>query len=356
MSVKVSIIMPIYNAEQFLEKRLSAAVNQTLNYIEIICVNDGSKDNSLGIMEKYQERDSRIKIVDKVNAGYGHAMNIGLANASGEYIAILEPDDFVELDMYENLYQVARSNVLDVVKSNFYKYKAGKDEYYEVLFEQDYNVITSAWERERIIVMQPSIWTAIYKREFLETNGIRFNETPGAAYQDTSFNFKVWVLAKRVMFVKDAYLHYRLDNENSSVNSSGKVFSICDEFYTMESFLKSNLEYKNKFSKILQVEKWDAYKWNLSRVSEEFKSVFEETIAIELIKARYEGVLDSKYFDDMRWYDISRIINDYSNKFGLISEHESSKNMHDDTKKSILFRVGRIVISILRKMKKLLRK
>ena len=92
--------MPIYNAEPFLRQALDSVVGQTLKDIEIVCVNDGSKDSSLSILEEYAAKDSRIKIIDGPNGGYGHAMNTGMASATGEYIGILEPDDYLISDMY----------------------------------------------------------------------------------------------------------------------------------------------------------------------------------------------------------------------------------------------------------------
>ena len=88
--------------------------------------------------------------------------------------------------------------------------------------------------------IKPTIWSAIYRKDFIRENNIRFNETPGASFQDASFNFKVMALAKRVQLIRDAFLHYRQDNENSSVNSPGKVFCVCDEYEEMQRFLDTN--------------------------------------------------------------------------------------------------------------------
>ena len=144
-------------------------------------------------------------------------------------------------------------------------------------------------------------------------NHIDFNETPGASYQDTAFAFKVWVTANRVVFLKDAFLHYRIDNENSSVNSSGKIFSICDEFNAMQAYLNEDVNKRKKFSKILQVLKLDSYSWNLGRIAPEFRDVFRDQIALEFIKADYEGFLDKSYFDNGRWELVQKYLSDYKN-------------------------------------------
>lgn len=114
---KVSIIIPVYNVEKYLRECLDSVIQQTLQDIEIICVNDGSTDNSLQILKEYAQNDSRIKIIDKPNSGYGQTMNVGMQNATGEYIGIVEPDDYVELDMFETLYNTANSLGTYIVNS-----------------------------------------------------------------------------------------------------------------------------------------------------------------------------------------------------------------------------------------------
>lgn len=312
-SIYVSIIMPIYNAERFLHQSLGSVVDQTLKNIEIICVNDGSTDSSLSMMKQYAAEDKRIRIIDKANGGYGQSMNCGLRIAKGEYIGILEPDDFMSKDMLETLYNIAKKNNADVVKSNYFEYKTkdNSNNFLEVLEGLPYDEITSAEENIKIIHMRPCIWSAIYRREMLLKNHIVFNETPGASYQDTAFAFKVWVSAQRVMFVKNAYLHYRIDNDGSSVKSSGKVFNICDEFQSMQAFLNEDAVKRERYSKILQVLKLDSYTWNLERISDDYKSIFQDQIALDFIEAQYEGYLDKDYFDKARWSTVQRYIDSY---------------------------------------------
>ena len=105
---KVSVIIPVYNVEEYLEECMESVIHQTLKEIEILCVNDGSTDHSLQILEQYAKKDDRIRIISQKNGGYGKAMNQGLDAASGEYIGIVEPDDYVPLNMYEDLYRKAK--------------------------------------------------------------------------------------------------------------------------------------------------------------------------------------------------------------------------------------------------------
>ena len=118
MQPKVSIIVPTYNVEKYLAECMETIIAQTLKDIEIICVDDGSTDNSGTILDSYAAKDNRIKVIHKENGGYGKAMNVGLDNASGEYIGIVEPDDKIELNMYETLYLAAEKNNVDFVKGD----------------------------------------------------------------------------------------------------------------------------------------------------------------------------------------------------------------------------------------------
>ena len=163
--IKVSVIVPVYNVEKYLRQCLESLVNQTLREMEIICVNDGSTDSSPQIIEEYMRKDSRVRMISKENTGYGHSMNLGIDSSTGEYIGIVEADDFVNPEMFEELYRLASENQADMVKSDFYYYldkrsrKAGKiakNKCFKVFNVKDDNTI---------LKMMPSIWSAIYKRD-----------------------------------------------------------------------------------------------------------------------------------------------------------------------------------------------
>ncbi|MFR2030199.1 MAG: glycosyltransferase family 2 protein [Collinsella sp.] len=132
---KVSILVPICNVERYLRECLNSLVNQTLREIEIICINDGSTDSSLSIIREYERRDTRIVVIDKPNSGYGDSMNKGIELARGEYIGIVESDDFASLNMFETLYKEAVKNDLDVVRSNYYAHRTKEDSSCDYLIE-----------------------------------------------------------------------------------------------------------------------------------------------------------------------------------------------------------------------------
>ena len=119
---KVSVIVPVYGVEKYIHQCIDSILNQTLDDIEILLIDDGSKDNCPAIIDEYAKKDSRIIAIHKNNGGYGSAMNVGLKNATGEYIGIVEPDDFIDKNMYEDLYNIAMKNSVDIVKSAYWEY------------------------------------------------------------------------------------------------------------------------------------------------------------------------------------------------------------------------------------------
>ena len=264
--IKISIVVPVYNVERYLEQCLDSLINQTLKDIEIICVNDGSTDDSLCILKRYAEVDDRILIVSKVNSGYGHTMNTGMAMAKGEYLAIVESDDFVVPEMFEKLYDAAISNDLDIARGHFYYYnsKENKKNKADLSWVQT-NKVFSPLEDFSPFYQPPSIWAAIFRVSLLKKENIRFLETPGASFQDTSFAFKAYACANRFMMLDEAFLFYRIDNEASSINSTAKVFCVCDEYDEIIKFVsKKNLH--QKLGSLVPKLQYGTYKWNYERL------------------------------------------------------------------------------------------
>ena len=308
---KLSILVPCYNVEKYLPECLDSIVGQTLNDIEIIVINDGSKDSTLDIIKSYAKRDKRIVVIDKENEGYGKSMNRGLDAATGEYVGIVESDDWVESDMFENLVKIADKNKLDVVKSNFYQYTTTngiKNVIHNNLPESDLNHLIYPKQNIGVFFASPAIWSAIYNREFLTKNDIRFLESPGASYQDTGFNFKVFACAKRAYLLPNAWLHYRCDNENSSVKSSGKIFCVCDEYDEITRFFHDRGELDDTMKRIITAARVNTYFWNLNRLTTDARKQFAERFASEYRAYRKSGALNRKYFDNKTWFKLMSIM------------------------------------------------
>lgn len=293
---KVSILIPCYNVEKYIRQCLESVVNQTLQDIEIICINDGSTDSTLEILREYENNDNRIKVISKHNSGYGASMNIGLETAKGEYVGIVESDDYAELDMFEILYNEAKNNTLDIVRSNFYLYNSKLDTN-EKLDQSwvKHNKIYSPIEEELVFFQQPSIWANLYNREFLNNNNIRFLETPGASYQDVAFTFKVYACAKRFKMIENAFLHYRIDNENSSINSTNKLYCVCDEYREIANFVK-NTNRHEAYKYLIPRIKYACYCWNYNHLAKNLRFKFLKQMSKEYRTHILKGEFDKKRF------------------------------------------------------------
>ncbi len=268
---KVSILVPCCNVEKYVEECLISIKNQTLRDIEVICINDGSTDSTLDLINRCTVGDDRFIVINKPNSGYGDSMNLGLGLAKGEYIGIVESDDFIEPNMFELLYENAKKFDLDVSRACYFHLRNGKDEINPCPLLPK-NQVYEPKTITSVFFQVPSIWAAIYKTEWLRQWGINFLATPGASYQDTSFAFKVNLMAKRCMVIEDCLLHYRLHGENS-VKSKGKVFTICNEYAECIRFAKEH-KLSDIAGNIIPAMQYKTYKWNYFRLDPELAHEF----------------------------------------------------------------------------------
>lgn len=309
---KVSIIVPIFNVEKYLKECLDSLANQTLEDIEIICVNDGSTDNSPQILQEYESKDKRIKVINKENSGYGISMNMGLDSASGEYIGIVESDDFADSKMFEDLYSLAKQKDADIVKSDWFEYttstkiarKAGR----MALLPE--NRTLNVKDNPEVLKIQPAIWSAIYKKSFLDENNIRFTETSGASYQDTGFAFKVMCLAKSIVLTDNAYIYYRQDNLNSSVKSTSKVYAICTEYAEITRFLNEHNEIKPYVNTYKLVKEYVNYLWNLKRIDKQFRKEFITKISEIFTTYQENGEITDDFFKKVSKQEFNMLLSD----------------------------------------------
>ena len=310
LTPKVSIVLPIYNAEPFLRECLDSIINQTLKDIEIICVNDGSTDKSLDIIKEYADKDIRIRYIDKPNAGYGQTMNCGIDLATGEYIGIVEPDDFIELNMYETLYNKAKCTNVDFIKGDIYFWwsHTNKRKYSNIISDKNlYNKIQYDLSNKGLTVSAIANCAGIYKHNFLQNSNIRFNETPGASFQDQGFYYQVIFYGKSALFINKPFYHYRQDNSNSSINTLNKVSCIFEEYKFINKKL-NELKHKEKFYPLFYSKMINSYLWNLSKSDNNMFSIFKNKIANELTSAINNG-LSKDIIGDTLWDKISPFIN-----------------------------------------------
>lgn len=205
---KVSLIIPVYNVENYIEKCLNSVVNQTLKDMEVIIVNDGSKDSSKQKIEKYLKKYPRIKYLEKENGGLSDARNYGMQYATGEYIAFLDSDDYVEETMYEEMYNVAQKEAADMVECNFiWEYPDKKREDIGSVYNSKREMV----EKARVVA-----WNKLIKRELLEKTCVKF--PIGLRYEDVEFFYKLVPYLEKVSFVKKCFVHY-IQRGNSIANT-----------------------------------------------------------------------------------------------------------------------------------------
>ena len=216
MGKKVSVVIPIYNVEKYLGECLESVINQTLQEIEIICVNDQSTDNSLRIAKEYEEKDSRIKVIsNKQNGGLSYARNVGTNYAEGEYIYYLDSDDVLEPEALKELYDVALKDNLDVVffDSEMFFEKGIEERPIDLFCARDvYNGIITGRQFlkqcfENGDIREP-VWIQFYKKDFLEKNNIRFYN--GILHEDILFTFQIFMKAERMKCINTVYHKYRI--------------------------------------------------------------------------------------------------------------------------------------------------
>ena len=245
---KISVIVPVYNVEKYLDQCLESIISQTLNDIEIIVVNDGSTDNSLEIIKKFAAKDSRIKVVDQKNGGYAKAVNKGLSLATGEYVAEVDSDDYINPNMYNKLYNIAKEKNVDIVVGRYAEF-VGKDQTFQmfpktfVSSDKENKVLSTdeLYKGNKLDLLgYTAIWSAIYKRELITKYNITLNENV-KCYNDNGFWFRTRAVAKTLYYNDEIMYFYRVD-------VAGQTIKKMNERYPM--LIEEFIDIKNQYKKM----------------------------------------------------------------------------------------------------------
>ncbi|OON97917.1 MAG: hypothetical protein ATN32_05130 [Candidatus Epulonipiscium fishelsonii] len=245
---KVSIIVPVYNVAPYLDKSIRSILNQSLKDIEIILINDGSTDNSLDICKKYAKKDQRIRLINKSNGGVSSARNIGLDISTGNYIGFVDPDDWIDKDMYSIMYEKITEHNCDICLCDYYitdgtrKYKI-KNSLYKKIYKQDELIskiiipmisprYTIPYDNKRI---SPILCTVLYNSKLLKQNNIKFN-TNLVRGEDKIFNIHAIINAKNLVYIsKELYYYFKRMNSATHKyypnNVMKQYYKIIQAFY-----------------------------------------------------------------------------------------------------------------------------
>ena len=255
--VKVSIIVPVYNGEGYIKKCLDSLVNQTLKDIEIIVINDGSKDKTLDILKEYQKKYKNIKIITRENKGIAESRNEGITKAEGRYIAFLDSDDFVDLTMYEKLYQKITSCDFDVVTTYFnFQYE---DKVEKGVIDLKKDILDIKDLKKYFLNMYPVVWNKLYKKELFDD--LKFRDVYA---EDVDILYRILPKIKKMGVVKD-YLYYYYQRENSE-----------SKVYTKKLF-----DYVYNFNDLY---KYYQTKWYMEEFKKEFEYVYVRYLYATFLK------------------------------------------------------------------------
>lgn len=287
----ISVIMPTYKVEEYLPQCLESVMNQDLKDIEIIPVDDGSPDTCGAIIDRYASQDKRIHPIHQKNGGYGKAVNAGIAKATGKYIAIVETDDYIEPDMLSALYEVAEKYQTPVVKAGFRKLFSDGGEciiYPPFTFYEAIIKVEPQYSND-LMVMESSIWAALYEREFLEQYNIRMLESSGAAYQDVIFKFMVYSVVDSIICIDKPVYNYRVMTANSS-SKSAKNWDV--QFKNYEVIKQWLIKHKkfDSFKDSFYLHAYFDFIFHYNRLSEDSQKQFLERAREFYSEGKRDGV------------------------------------------------------------------
>ncbi|MCD7878692.1 MAG: glycosyltransferase [Candidatus Gastranaerophilales bacterium] len=322
---KFSIIVPVYNVESYLEESLNSVKNQTLNDFEVICINDGSTDNSLNILEKFAANDNRFKVYSQENQGQGISRNKAIDIAQGEYILFVDPDDWIELNALEKIYDYFKKTNADVIQFNYKEYV----EQYSILREVDlkenllnkysyditktntYNCISL--NEERLVGINLAVWTKAYSASYIKANNIKC--APNKHAEDHIFSLMAVLCTENVYFLDEYLYTYRI-RVGSSVNKTS-IDNLCifENIKLVRDFLlERNLfdilekDYREYMQNVLV--------WHYIAMPEENQEDYKIKTMKILTKTEYEDFLQkTKGSDNSFWQNIFSLRN--KRVFGL---------------------------------------
>ncbi len=292
--VKVSVVMPVFNAEDYLEESIKGILNQSLDDLELICVDDGSVDNSLEILNKFAAKDERIQVFHQENRGGGAARNVAIRHATGECLYCMDADDIIDPNALEKLYEIVKEKNLDFVIFQALNYNDETGKYYHDRFYDMNELAEFVGDRifsyrdlgDYIFDMSVTPWCKMYDLDFVKKSGAQFAE--GLIFHDNIFFWDMFFQAERIYFLKE-FLYTRRRHTTSSTGAGDRRYlnyiTICNMIWDI--FRKHNQFYNNLrglgIRKTNKVFHWYQY------IQDQYKEEYFQTM-----KADYEKIAEDK--------------------------------------------------------------
>lgn len=348
----ISIVIPVYNVESFLEDSLNSVINQTFEDFEVICVDDGSTDNSLEILNDFKNKDFRVKVIAQKNKGNGGARNTGLKHATGEYVYFMDADDVLFENALEKMYNNIINNNSDIVIFKIAWLKDGEPLSYkpqvfpfdEVFKNKSFDEFTFTYKDVKYYIMNYgtfAIWAKFYKKEFLDKYKEYFVFPENTAFADVRFHVASLILASKISFEDDFLYQYRLSNQNSVTNTKSNRMDIFNVVDSVENFLKQINKYEELKDEFIQFKIHQYLHYIPSANSTEFfQKVREEFLKMNIeelsinshFKGRYKLLIDSdnytEYLHDLILYNDKK-----NDKYKIISNNKELLKLKKENKK-----------------------
>jgi len=317
--IKVSVIVPFYNVEQYIEKCLDTLVNQTLKEIEIILVNDGSKDKSKDIVKKYlEDYPEKIVYLEKENGGLSDARNYAIPYAKGEYIAFLDSDDYVEKNMYNDMYEKAKQENSCMVECDFYwEYKDKRKQDIGKEYKE---------KKEMLKNIRVVAWNKLIKREILEKTQIKFPK--GYRYEDVEFTYKLIPYLEKVSFLRKPYVHYIQRQGSISNSQNERTKEIFDVLEHVIEYYKEKQLYEQYKEVLEYIYVRYAFCSSLKRVAK----IQNKDIKEKLLMKTWENVIDK--FPNWK-------------KNGILKTSKSGKDLYLKSINKLTYKLYALILAII---------
>ena len=304
-NIKISVILPVYNVERYIPQCLDSIINQTYKNLEIICVDDGSTDNSLEIIKQYAQRDDRIIVISQENLSQGAARNSGLQVATGNYISFVDPDDWLANDAYEVIVEEINKLNPDVLQFEHKLYIEALKEYTNSKLSKEYkrrvnidiasinSYSFSDIKVKNLLKFQSCCWDKVYKREFLINNNIKF--LPHKYGEDIFFNFKLVLCVNKIYFLhRELYYYRKRSYSYENVNNKRDSRFIFEHIENVESLLHEYNLYNKMRREIFNYKLRVVYEED-KKCSDEYKAEFLSLAKEKLTSLEYMCFIVQKY-------------------------------------------------------------
>lgn len=306
---KVSVIIPIYNAEKYLGQCLDSIINQTLKEIEIICVDDGSTDRSLEILKEYEKRDNRVQIIQQKNQFAGVARNNGLKVAAGDWVTFIDSDDFCELTGLENLYKIAEENELDFIKCSSKCFNEAlqqyenSDWYTNKKAENLFNKVTCFDDYPDILYgICDTPWSGLYKMSFVKENNIYFPNFQ--CVNDRSFFLKCLLTAKRILITDIYFVHHRVEREGSLINQKHYHFDCQIKHYNRVKEILNEIGNEKYTKYSLKKELFSLFNWYERLADRNINRLNIQNLMIEFCNNFDENDVSKEYLNTFKFVNL----------------------------------------------------